>query len=98
MLNGIFLFVEISINPGPEEENGVFHPNVFCNGCEGRVYGVRYKCTVCQDYDLCSRCKAKGLHSEHNMTAISHPCCGRGPVSFTFFNLLFLTSCISFRV
>lgn len=56
-----------------EPSQGVFHPNVICDGCHGSVYGNRYKCLVCDDYDLCSACEAKGLHSEHNMVTIANP-------------------------
>jgi sequestosome 1 len=51
----------------------LLHLGITCDGCEGPVCGIRYKCTVCPDYDLCSRCKATGLHSEHDMRTISTP-------------------------
>ncbi len=66
--------------PGPHgggerepSQPGVFHPHVICDGCRGPVYGNRYKCLVCNDYDLCSSCEAKGLHTEHNMVTIDSP-------------------------
>ena len=49
------------------------HYGVTCDGCEGEVRGVRYKCLNCPDYDLCSNCKATGMHSEHEMFNIDHP-------------------------
>ena len=49
------------------------HFGVTCDGCEGEVRGVRYKCLNCPDYDLCSKCKATGMHSEHEMNVIDHP-------------------------
>ncbi|XP_076025859.1 sequestosome-1 isoform X2 [Genypterus blacodes] len=49
------------------------HPNVTCDGCEGSVVGTRFKCTVCPNYDLCSQCQAKGVHTEHALLPIWHP-------------------------
>ena len=53
---------------------GSFHPGVTCDGCNGPVYGTRFKCLVCQDYDLCSYCEGKGVHMDHNMISIANPC------------------------
>ncbi|XP_023815306.1 sequestosome-1 isoform X1 [Oryzias latipes] len=49
------------------------HPNVTCDGCEGPVVGMRFKCSVCPDYDLCSTCQAQGKHTEHALLPIWHP-------------------------
>ena len=42
---------------------GVKHQNITCNGChqEG-ILGMRWKCLVCEDYDLCSVCYFGGKH------------------------------------
>nr|QSX72303.1 SQSTM1 [Halisarca dujardinii] len=61
-----------SSRPAASEE-GVTHPGVLCDGCEGAIRGVRYKCLSCPDYDLCSTCERKGLHPDHNMAAYHHP-------------------------
>lgn len=42
------------------------HPNVTCDGCDRRMFGVRYKCLHCPDYDLCATCEA--LPSESDAT------------------------------
>merc|ERR1712200_165428 len=46
------------------------HPWVTCDGCEGPVIGSRFKCLACPDYDLCSGCQEKKLHSHHEMMRI----------------------------
>ena len=55
------------------EKEGPRHINVVCDGCNSEVYGVRYKCLVCPDYDLCSSCEKKGEHVDHNMMSIRDP-------------------------
>ena len=61
-----------SRNYSKQEECG-FHLGVICDGCNGPIYGTRYKCVTCVDYDLCSGCEEKGMHVNHNMIAIGHP-------------------------
>jgi sequestosome 1 len=69
-------------------ENTTVHAGITCDGCQGSVIGIRYKCMECPDYDLCQTCSDKNLHSEHNMIKIIRPAqrpfgghrrCGRGP-------------------
>ncbi|CAF4604949.1 unnamed protein product, partial [Rotaria sp. Silwood2] len=71
----------------PESPNATVHSGVTCDGCQCPVFGNRYKCTECPDYDLCQTCSDKNLHSEHNMIKLTSPFqhfgghrrCGRGP-------------------
>ena len=56
-----------------QKAGGPHHVHVVCDGCNSEIYGVRYKCLVCADYDLCSSCEKKGEHVEHNMVSISDP-------------------------
>ena len=53
--------------------NRPLHKDVVCDGCEGQIYGIRYKCCVCPDYDLCEKCEGKGMHQEHDMYKITNP-------------------------
>jgi len=55
------------------EESGPLHPGVTCDGCEKPIRGFRYKCMVCEDYDLCAKCEAAGKHPGHNMMRIAGP-------------------------
>merc|ERR1712013_828995 len=49
------------------------HPGIVCDGCEKTpIVGHRYKCVVCDDFDLCGSCEAAGHHPGHNMIGISN--------------------------
>ena len=48
------------------------HTGVMCDSCDkAPIVGFRYKCVVCQDYDLCATCNTAGRHPGHNMMRIS---------------------------
>jgi hypothetical protein len=41
----------------------MIHPNIICDGCGMEpLRGIRYKCTVCSDFDLCGDCESTGQH------------------------------------
>jgi len=43
---------------------GIKHQNIRCNICNAvPIYGTRWKCSVCDDYDLCSGCYHGDKHS-----------------------------------
>ena len=55
------------------------HPGVVCDGCDSKISGIRFKCTSCYDYDLCSSCEKKSTHPEsHEMLCIKTPRSGPG--------------------
>jgi len=38
-----------------------------CDACKARIVGIRYKCSNCENYDLCENCEALNpIHSFHN--------------------------------
>jgi len=44
---------------------------VRCDGCNAEpIRGIRYKCSVCSNYDLCQQCETKNVHPEHPMIKI----------------------------
>jgi hypothetical protein len=66
------LRLEFIPNPQPQ----IVHFHVICDGCEqAPLIGIRWKCTTCPDYDLCSNCKDKGIHNEtgHTYNRIDKP-------------------------
>jgi hypothetical protein len=59
--------VAVTVASPPQDHSGsVYHPNIICDGCDTAIYGVRYHCGNCLDYDLCEVCEAAGLHQEHD--------------------------------
>lgn len=42
---------------------GVKHPNIICDACRKHgIPGIRWKCTRCYDFDLCSQCYMADKH------------------------------------
>lgn len=42
---------------------GVQHSGYSCDNCrEANIAGIRWKCTVCKNYDLCTACYMKDVH------------------------------------
>lgn len=47
---------------------GIRHPNISCSSClKHGIAGMRWKCTVCPNFDLCSHCYHNDKHE------LSHP-------------------------
>ncbi|KAH7708390.1 hypothetical protein AAVH_24367 [Aphelenchoides avenae] len=48
----------------------------FCDNCKANggksqyIYGTRFKCAVCKNFDLCEACEASGVHAHHVMLRI----------------------------
>jgi hypothetical protein len=63
-----------SAEPCGQSQEGT-HPGVVCDSCNSSIAGIRYKCSVCPDFDLCQTCEAKsGLHdSSHAFLKITKP-------------------------
>jgi len=61
--------------PAPAQAQPAAPPVVhdaLCNYCQQQIVGVRYKCTVCPDFDMCESCKNKGIHdASHKLTEIT---------------------------
>jgi len=63
---------KLTVFPDDIKNEEVFHSGIVCNVCDQDVIGIRYKCIVCDDYDLCEDCKGSGKHPEHSMISISY--------------------------
>jgi Zinc finger, ZZ type./PB1 domain. len=67
----LFVKVKKQENYGQQSNN---HPGVICDGCDASINGIRYKCTQCPDFDLCSCCEEKKQHpADHEMICIKTP-------------------------
>jgi len=53
----------------------VTHEGVTCDMCNtSPIVGIRYKCTVCDNYDMCQTCESYGQHpSEHPLIKMRQP-------------------------
>jgi len=56
---------ETSVGSAPEtKEEDDIHEGVACDGCGmNPIKGIRFKCSVCPDFDLCSKCEVGSDHS-----------------------------------
>jgi len=52
-------------NVGIFQVEHVNHSNVRCDDCHKPVFGRRYRCTVCDDFDLCTQCFQKSMVFRH---------------------------------
>ena len=43
-----------------------------CDGC-GSTSLLRFKCSECEDFDICESCKTSNIHNHHAMTALDSP-------------------------
>lgn len=54
-------------------KNETIHSGVSCDICQIHpIMGARFKCSVCRDFDLCSKCEQGNNHpAEHSLVLIS---------------------------
>lgn len=66
-------FEELATLLIPDRNSGAIHEACICDGCEiYPIVGTRYKCSVCKDFDYCSRCE-EILDHEHAFLKIKDP-------------------------
>jgi len=51
------------------------HSNVICDGCQkGPIVGIRYKCSICPDFDFCEKCEeTKWKEHDHPLIKMREP-------------------------
>jgi len=55
------------------DQAAIVHPTVTCDSCGATpIQGIRYKCSVCPDFDFCDKCEAEKLHP-HPFLKIRRP-------------------------
>ena len=56
------------------KEIPIIHEGINCNECKNIVKGIRYKCCICLDYNLCEKCESKlGYDHHHPFLKIRKP-------------------------
>lgn len=57
----------------------VYHQFVACDACGAcPLPGVRFRCTVCSDVDICESCLNAGKHPDHRFAPLEAPAAGGG--------------------
>jgi tRNA(Ile)-lysidine synthase TilS/MesJ len=62
----------VEVDMTPEEAEAV-HEGIECDGCGAApIRGLRYKCTICKNFDYCAACEERQSH-EHAFLKIRQP-------------------------
>ncbi|OQR85001.1 Jade-1-like isoform X6, partial [Achlya hypogyna] len=68
---------QTSVEDDADEDDGTLHHGYRCDGCDlSPIQGVRYSCTTCEAYDLCTCCYSTRLElhdASHSFCAIQTP-------------------------
>ncbi len=58
-----------------KKEELIIHHHVKCDGCKkSPIQGIRYKCTICENFDYCEECEKKyALQHGHPLLKIRKP-------------------------
>lgn len=56
-----------------DEIRSIHHRGILCDVCDKDIYGFRYKCLDCDEFDMCMDCEPKQLHKEHLLLRITNP-------------------------
>jgi RecJ-like exonuclease len=65
--------LSVSMSQSQVEKPKTVHHGYTCDGCQASpIVGIRYKCSVRPDYDLCENCEAT-METPHPMIKIREP-------------------------
>ena len=80
--------------------SGVVHPSITCDVCgqDQTVYGMRWKCAKCFDYDLCTPCYMGDKHSVEHAFVRFDSVGNRYVYIFSFLVWLCILCCMYFEV
>lgn len=54
---------EVQSSIDHDDEHDDFQNDIACDGCGWQpIIGIRYKCSVCQEFNLCRECKERKGH------------------------------------
>jgi len=54
---------EVDSSECKEEGKPMIHEDIMCDNCKcNPIVGIRFKCTICNDFDLCADCEGKDVH------------------------------------
>jgi len=68
-----------SCDEAPQAGKSSVHEGVVCDGCNGPIVGVRYKCTVCADFDFCETCGVNRAVHPHTFIKLQAGSSARHP-------------------
>ena len=81
--------------------NEVIHKNIKCNNCNNNcdIKGVRYKCSKCDNYNLCSKCEALNVHDfNHILIKIQIPIIVENELNSKIKNLNYKNSNFNYKI
>lgn len=59
--------IVMKLNNNAQAAQKTVHTGIFCNSCgKQNITGVRYKCMICKEYDLCEECEVKPTQQNHD--------------------------------
>lgn len=68
-----FANIESSSSAVTDDIRKIRHEGILCDVCDKEVFGFRFKCLDCEEFDMCMDCAPKQIHLEHLVLRIANP-------------------------